>query len=127
MKEVFTHCHLLIFFQRLPRDSLLAVALWDHVTFDQSELSFMSGDVIEVTDLVNRDWWRGRLSGNAGWFPAALVTVCTLCLIISFHCFRRILLLCFNNMILKLICKHNIILDVNFTIKCLICYNDIKL
>lgn len=57
----------------------MADALWDHVTLDRDELSFQAGDVIDVIDLRDRDWWwgqarrRGGVSG--GWFPASFVRV----------------------------------------------------
>jgi len=56
-------------------NSLLADALWDHVTFDDDELDFVSGDVVEVIDLSDKDWWYGEVSGKTGWFPSSFVMV----------------------------------------------------
>jgi len=53
----------------------LADALWDHVTMDPIELVFKAGDVIQVTDMLDKDWWWGRLADREGWFPAAFVMV----------------------------------------------------
>lgn len=53
-------------------------ALWDHVTLDPEELSFRAGEVIEVTDSSDKDWWWGTIDGNderSGWFPATFVRV----------------------------------------------------
>uniref|UniRef100_A0A8C5UY08 Rho guanine nucleotide exchange factor 4 n=1 Tax=Microcebus murinus TaxID=30608 RepID=A0A8C5UY08_MICMU len=50
-----------------------AEALWDHVTMDDQELGFKAGDVIEVMDATNREWWWGRVSDGEGWFPASFV------------------------------------------------------
>ncbi|XP_078694452.1 uncharacterized protein LOC144923635 isoform X3 [Branchiostoma floridae x Branchiostoma belcheri] len=50
-----------------------AEALWDHVTMAPDELGFRAGEVIEVTDLHNRDWWWGCIEDREGWFPAAFV------------------------------------------------------
>lgn len=36
-----------------------ADALWDHVTLDTEELAFRVGEVIQVTDFSDRDWWYG--------------------------------------------------------------------
>ncbi|XP_064615813.1 LOW QUALITY PROTEIN: uncharacterized protein LOC135479839 [Liolophura sinensis] len=50
-----------------------AEALWDHVTMDPEELGFRAGDVIEVTDTADKDWWWGAVDDREGWFPAAFV------------------------------------------------------
>ncbi|XP_073926543.1 LOW QUALITY PROTEIN: rho guanine nucleotide exchange factor 4 [Castor canadensis] len=50
-----------------------AEALWDHVTMDDQELGFKAGDVIEVMDATNREWWWGRVAEGEGWFPASFV------------------------------------------------------
>ena len=52
-----------------------AEALWDHVTLDAEELVFKAGDLITVIDSGDKDWWWGRISTRAGWFPAAFVRV----------------------------------------------------
>lgn len=52
-----------------------AEALWDHVTMDDQELGFKAGDVIEVMDATNREWWWGRVADGEGWFPANFVRV----------------------------------------------------
>ncbi|KAH9369953.1 hypothetical protein HPB48_001830 [Haemaphysalis longicornis] len=48
-------------------------ALWDHVTLDSEELAFQAGEVIEVTDMSDKDWWWGSVEQRHGWFPAAFV------------------------------------------------------
>uniref|UniRef100_A0AAY5KU45 START domain-containing protein n=1 Tax=Esox lucius TaxID=8010 RepID=A0AAY5KU45_ESOLU len=50
-----------------------AEALWDHVTMDDQELGFKAGDVIEVVDATNKEWWWGRILDSEGWFPASFV------------------------------------------------------
>ncbi|XP_042313249.1 rho guanine nucleotide exchange factor 4 isoform X1 [Sceloporus undulatus] len=50
-----------------------AEALWDHVTMDDQELGFKAGDVIEVMDATNKEWWWGRIMDSEGWFPASFV------------------------------------------------------
>ncbi|KAM9712224.1 uncharacterized protein arhgef4 isoform 4-T4 [Menidia menidia] len=50
-----------------------AEALWDHVTMDVQELGFKAGDVIEVVDATNKEWWWGRILDSEGWFPASFV------------------------------------------------------
>ena len=57
------------------RNPVYAEALWDHVTLDQVELGFRAGDVIEVRDMLDKDWWWGRLDRREGWFPSAFVAV----------------------------------------------------
>jgi len=58
-----------------PRSSVYAEALWDHVTLDPVELGFRAGDVIEVKDMLDKNWWWGRLEEKEGWFPSAFVAV----------------------------------------------------
>ncbi|XP_048201643.1 rho guanine nucleotide exchange factor 4 isoform X2 [Perognathus longimembris pacificus] len=53
--------------------AVCAEALWDHVTMDDQELGFKAGDVIEVMDATNREWWWGRVAEGEGWFPASFV------------------------------------------------------
>ncbi|XP_013785917.2 spermatogenesis-associated protein 13-like [Limulus polyphemus] len=50
-----------------------AEALWDHVTVDPEELSFKAGEVIEVSDSSDEDWWWGSINNQSGWFPATFV------------------------------------------------------
>lgn len=52
-----------------------AEALWDHVTMDDQELGFKAGDVIQVLDASNKDWWWGRNEDKEAWFPASFVRV----------------------------------------------------
>lgn len=52
---------------------ILAEAVFDHVAIEAEELVFSAGDVIEVLEMVNRDWWWGSANGKTGWFPAAFV------------------------------------------------------
>lgn len=42
---------------------------------DDQELGFKAGDVIEVMDATNREWWWGRVTDSEGWFPASFVRV----------------------------------------------------
>uniref|UniRef100_A0A8D2IKU5 Rho guanine nucleotide exchange factor 4 n=1 Tax=Varanus komodoensis TaxID=61221 RepID=A0A8D2IKU5_VARKO len=50
-----------------------AEALWAHVTMDDQELGFKAGDVVEVMDATNKEWWWGRIMDSEGWFPASFV------------------------------------------------------
>ncbi|XP_067310088.1 rho guanine nucleotide exchange factor 4 isoform X7 [Pseudorasbora parva] len=40
---------------------------------DDQELGFKAGDVIEVVDATNKEWWWGRVFDSEGWFPASFV------------------------------------------------------
>ncbi|KAI8966926.1 hypothetical protein BDF20DRAFT_349866 [Mycotypha africana] len=47
-----------------------AEALYNYQGEDPAtDLSFNQGDVIEVIEYVNDDWWKGRLHGKTGIFP----------------------------------------------------------
>ena len=64
-----------IFLQLFEDEAHFAEALWDHVTMDREELGFRAGDVIEIKDSSDKDWWWGALAGRSGWFPATFVRV----------------------------------------------------
>ncbi|XP_041356892.1 proteoglycan 4-like [Gigantopelta aegis] len=52
-----------------------ATALHDFGGEQDGDLSFQEGDRIELVDRVGTDWYRGRLHGKEGMFPAAFVHV----------------------------------------------------
>ncbi|XP_034046867.1 GRB2-related adapter protein 2a [Thalassophryne amazonica] len=45
-------------------------ALYDFTAEEGDELGFCAGDVIEVLDHSDMSWWKGRLQGKSGLFPA---------------------------------------------------------
>ncbi|XP_009866716.1 PREDICTED: GRB2-related adapter protein 2-like isoform X2 [Apaloderma vittatum] len=49
-------------------------ALYDFDAVEHDELGFRSGDIVEVLDSSNPSWWKGRLRGELGLFPANYVT-----------------------------------------------------
>lgn len=40
---------------------------------DPGDLSFKEGDIIEIIEKTNADWWMGRLNGREGLFPSNYV------------------------------------------------------
>uniref|UniRef100_A0A3Q2QR74 Osteoclast-stimulating factor 1 n=1 Tax=Fundulus heteroclitus TaxID=8078 RepID=A0A3Q2QR74_FUNHE len=55
----------------LQRPSAVQVrALYDFTAEEDDELGFCAGDVIDVLDRSDQSWWRGRLRGQSGLFPA---------------------------------------------------------
>ncbi|KAL3277291.1 hypothetical protein HHI36_012641 [Cryptolaemus montrouzieri] len=52
---------------------ILAEAVFDHVAIEAEELAFRAGDVIEVLETTNKDWWWGSTNKKTGWFPAQFV------------------------------------------------------
>ncbi|CAH1126967.1 unnamed protein product [Ceutorhynchus assimilis] len=52
---------------------VLAEAVFDHVAIEADELPFRAGDVIEVEDTADREWWWGSNNSRSGWFPAQFV------------------------------------------------------
>ena len=74
--QAFFHEIDYILSQAMDEDvAVLAEAVWDHVAMEPEELAFRAGDVIEVLDTVDRDWWWGSRGEDSGWFPAAFVRV----------------------------------------------------
>ncbi|KAJ3243181.1 hypothetical protein HDU77_010515, partial [Chytriomyces hyalinus] len=43
---------------------ITATALWDYSAIEDNELSFTAGDVIQVTELCNDDWFEGSIGGR---------------------------------------------------------------
>ncbi|KAF7773388.1 hypothetical protein Agabi119p4_5555 [Agaricus bisporus var. burnettii] len=60
-------------FQASPAVTTRARALWAWSGQDESDLSIKEGDVIEIVEETNGDWWTGRLDGRQGVFPANFV------------------------------------------------------
>lgn len=54
---------------------IYAEAVWDHVAIESEELPFSAGDVIEVYNVLDREWWWGMCNGRSGWFPSDFVRV----------------------------------------------------
>lgn len=52
---------------------IFAEAVWDHVAIESEELPFNAGDVIEVYNVLDREWWWGMCNGKSGWFPSDFV------------------------------------------------------
>ncbi|KAF8207212.1 SH3 domain-containing protein [Mycena galopus ATCC 62051] len=61
--------------QALPAQHARAKALWDFNEDGQNsqDLSFRTGQIIEILEETNSDWWTGLLNGREGVFPANYV------------------------------------------------------
>ncbi|XP_033108725.1 growth factor receptor-bound protein 2-like [Anneissia japonica] len=55
--------------RQMPR----VMANFDFEPQEEGELKFQSGQIIEVLDDSDQNWWRGRLNGEIGMFPAPFV------------------------------------------------------
>ncbi|KAF8907371.1 SH3 domain-containing protein [Gymnopilus junonius] len=58
-----------------PRAASLpqAKALWAYSGEDSDDLAFEAGDIVEIVEETNADWWTGRVNGKQGLFPSAYV------------------------------------------------------
>ncbi len=54
-------------------DSSRYVAQEDWQSTIDEGLSFKRGDIINIMDKGNEDWWMGELNGNVGWVPSRLL------------------------------------------------------
>lgn len=50
-------------------------ALFDFKPQEENELEFKKGEIIEVVEKDDANWWRGRLGDREGLFPANYVSV----------------------------------------------------
>jgi len=58
----------------VKKDSATLVeALFDHAAEEEDELNFATGDVVEVLEISDNGWWKGRCHGKEGLFPVNYV------------------------------------------------------
>ncbi|KAJ3109449.1 Rho GTPase-activating protein 15 [Phlyctochytrium planicorne] len=50
-------------------------ALWDYTAFEDNEISFKAGDLVEIVELCNEDWYEGKVGTMRGYFPANRVQI----------------------------------------------------
>uniref|UniRef100_A0A1A8EG61 Intersectin 2a n=1 Tax=Nothobranchius kadleci TaxID=1051664 RepID=A0A1A8EG61_NOTKA len=53
------------------------IAMYDYAAANQDELSFSKGQLINVLDKTNPDWWKGEANGVTGLLPTNYVTMTT--------------------------------------------------
>ncbi|XP_008298692.1 intersectin-2b isoform X1 [Stegastes partitus] len=53
------------------------IAIYDYTAANQDEMSFSKGQLINVLDKNNPDWWKGELNGVTGLFPINYVKMTT--------------------------------------------------
>eukprot|EP00124_Ichthyophonus_hoferi_P005924 Ihof_evm1s1048 gene=Ihof_evmTU1s1048 len=49
------------------------IALYDYVGEKEEDLTFMAGDAILVTSMLDDGWWLGSCYNRSGWFPSNYV------------------------------------------------------
>ncbi|EJU02703.1 SH3-domain-containing protein [Dacryopinax primogenitus] len=57
-----------------PPPRAQAKANWAYNSGDPQDLVFQEGDVIDIVEETNGDWWKGRLNGREGLLPANYMT-----------------------------------------------------
>jgi hypothetical protein len=58
-----------------PPSAAQSRALWAYNENgeDPNDLSFVAGDIIEIVEETNVDWWTGKVNGKQGLFPSTYV------------------------------------------------------
>ncbi|XP_038132470.1 intersectin-2a isoform X2 [Cyprinodon tularosa] len=53
------------------------IAMYDYAAANQDELSFSKGQLINILDKTNPDWWKGEVNGVTGLLPTNYVKMTT--------------------------------------------------
>lgn len=53
------------------------IAIYDYTAANGDEMSFSKGQLINVLDKNDPDWWKGELNGATGLFPTNYVKMTT--------------------------------------------------
>lgn len=53
------------------------IAIYDYTAANGEEMSFSKGQLINVLDKSNPDWWKGESNGVTGLFPTNYVQMTT--------------------------------------------------
>jgi len=59
----------------IPMESFKVQAAYDFRRQETGELEFSHGDIITVTEWMDKNWWRGTCNGQTGIFPSNHVNV----------------------------------------------------
>ncbi|XP_010794292.1 intersectin-2-like [Notothenia coriiceps] len=60
-----------------PQPVCQVIAIYDYIAANGDEMSFSKGQLINVFDKNNPDWWRGEINGVSGLFPINYVKMTT--------------------------------------------------
>ncbi|XP_040911658.1 intersectin-2b isoform X2 [Toxotes jaculatrix] len=60
-----------------PQPVCQVIAIYDYTAANEDEMSFSKGQLINVLDKNNPDWWKGEISGVTGLFPTNYVQMTT--------------------------------------------------
>lgn len=60
-----------------PQSVCQVIAMYDYTGANKDEMSFSKGQLINVLDKNNPDWWKGELNGETGLFPTNYVKIKT--------------------------------------------------
>ncbi|XP_071344242.1 intersectin-2b isoform X2 [Trachinotus anak] len=60
-----------------PQPVCQVIAIYDYHASNEDEMSFSKGQLINVLDKNNPDWWRGEINGVTGLFPINYVKMTT--------------------------------------------------
>ncbi|XP_053171996.1 intersectin-2b isoform X2 [Scomber japonicus] len=60
-----------------PQPVCQVIAIYDYTAANEDEMSFSKGQLINVLDKNDPDWWKGELNGVTGLFPTNYVKMTT--------------------------------------------------
>ncbi|XP_060897055.1 intersectin-2b [Labrus mixtus] len=60
-----------------PQTVCQVIAIYDYAAANGDEMSFSKGQLINVLDKNNPDWWKGEINGTTGLFPTNYVKMTT--------------------------------------------------
>lgn len=61
--------------ETIPKPPFKVRAIYDYKSDHDDDLTFVAGQIIQVTDIEDDDWYTGNYDGNSGMFPKNFVKI----------------------------------------------------
>ena len=65
----------IIFLSNLKKINFAIKKILTLLLFQEEEMDLVQGQVIKITEIIDKDWYRGESNGKTGIFPASFVRI----------------------------------------------------